>query len=234
MQTMLTLAEGPLFRFALVVLILGLGRHVLLSIWGYLRARHTAGGHKVHFAPTLWQTVRYGNPLRYLFRTRGLYSALTALMHVGLIVVPLFLAGHIVLWERSLGFAWFGLPAGVADILTLLTIATAVAVLVARAAYAGSRRISRFQDWLFPPLIVVLFGSGFLMAHPPLDVLPYPASRLIHVLTGNLLLVLIPTTKLAHMVLLPFSRAVAEVGWRFVPGSGDRVQDTLGKEGHTV
>jgi len=234
MQTMLQFAEGPLFRFALVVLILGLGRHVLLSVWGYLRARRAAGGKAVRFAPTLWQTVRYSNPLRYVLRTRGPYSALTALMHVGLIIVPLFLAGHIVLWDRALGLHWPGLPGRLADALTLLTIATAAAVLVARAAYAGSRRISRVQDWLFPPLIVVLFGSGFLMAHPPWDVLPYPASRLVHVLTGDLLLLLIPTTKLAHMVLLPFSRAVAEVGWRLVPGSADRVQQTLGKEGHTL
>lgn len=233
MTTLLQFAEGPLLRFALLVLILGLGRHVLMSVLGYVRARRLAGGAPARFAPTLLQTVRFANPLRYVLRTRGLYSVITLSMHVGLILVPLFLAGHIVLWDRALGLHWPAFPARLADGLTLLTIGAATSALVARAAYAGSRRISRFQDWLFPPLIVVLFGSGFLMAHPPWDVLPYPASRLVHVLSGDLLLLLVPVSKLTHMVLLPLSRAVAEVGWRLVPGSGERVRETLGKEGQS-
>ena len=233
METLLQFAQGPLFRFALVLMVLGLTRHLALSVYGYVRASLKAGGQRVQILPAVVRTLAHINPLRYVFRTRGVYSVLTLSLHVGLLTVPLMLAGHITLWREATGFGWAHLPSGLADALTLLTIGAAAAVLAARAINSGSRRISRPQDWLLPPLILVLFGSGYLAAHPSVDVLPYPGSRLVHVLTGDLLLILVPLTKLSHMILLPFSQIVAELGWKLVPGAGDRVRRTLAREGQS-
>jgi hypothetical protein len=46
---------------------------------------------------------------------------------------------------------------------------------------------------------------------------------LIHVLAGNLVMVLLPMTKLSHAVLFPFERVSSEVYWRLPAGAGDRV-----------
>jgi hypothetical protein len=56
----------------------------------------------------------------------------------------------------------------------------------------------------------------------------------VHVLSAELLLILIPFTKLAHAALFPFTRASWEMGWHFVPGAGERVRIALGKEGEPV
>jgi hypothetical protein len=45
---------------------------------------------------------------------------------------------------------------------------------------------------------------------------------------------MVPFTKLAHMILLPFSQLAVEMGWRFVPGAGEKVKKTLGREGEPV
>jgi len=50
---------------------------------------------------------------------------------------------------------------------------------------------------------------------------------LLHVLSAELLFVLMPTTKLAHVVLFPFDRLSGDIFWRLVPGAGDRVAETL-------
>lgn len=234
METALQWAQGPLFRLAIAFMALGLARHVVLSVTGFVRARQRAGRKQMNAGEMAARTIRQANPFRYLLRTRGLYTALTMIMHAGVLVVPLFLAGHILLWEKGLGFGWPHLPVSLADWLTLITIGALLAVIVARLAHPASRHISRLQDWLLPPLLLVIFASGYLIAHPHVDVLPHPATRLVHVLAGDVILVLVPFTKLAHMILLPFSQLAAEMGWRFVPGAGENVRKTLGKEGQPI
>jgi hypothetical protein len=57
---------------------------------------------------------------------------------------------------------------------------------------------------------------------------------LIHVWVSNFLLIATPFTKIAHCALLPFSQLVAEMAWRMIPGAGQNVVKTLGKEGQPI
>ena len=45
-------------------------------------------------------------------RTRPLYSLLSYLFHICVVVTPLFLMGHAVLWQKSWGVRWWSLPDG--------------------------------------------------------------------------------------------------------------------------
>ncbi len=234
MQAALELAQGPLFRLAIAVMVLGMARHFALSAAGYVKARRTAGRRPIDLGEIALRTARHMSPLRHLGRTRGVYTALTMILHAGILAVPLFLAGHIVLWRRAVGFGWPYLPMQAADVLTLITVATGLAIVVGRLVHPASRAISRAQDWLLPLLVALIFASGWLVAHPAHDFLPYPTTRLVHVLAGDLVILMVPFTKLAHMILLPFSQLVSEMGWRLVPGAGAEVRRTLGKEGQKV
>ena len=51
---------------------------------------------------------------------------------------------------------------------------------------------------------------------------------LVHVYSANLILLLIPFSKIAHCVLTPLSQVVTAVAWKFPAGAGDRVAATLG------
>jgi len=51
---------------------------------------------------------------------------------------------------------------------------------------------------------------------------------LLHVYSGNLIMLMIPFTKIAHCVLAPLSQLVTALSWKFVPGAGDNVAATLG------
>jgi nitrate reductase gamma subunit len=57
---------------------------------------------------------------------------------------------------------------------------------------------------------------------------------LIHVLSGNLIFVLMPFTKLAHCVIMPFSQFIIAIAWRFPARSDDEICTTLGKKGAAV
>jgi hypothetical protein len=50
---------------------------------------------------------------------------------------------------------------------------------------------------------------------------------LIHVLSAELVFVLVPFTKLAHFVMFPLDRVASHVFWGFVPGAGAQVAEAL-------
>lgn len=233
MDVWLQLAMGPLFWVAFTVMVLGLGRHLALTLYELVRAYRRAGDRKIPARRILSETRQWLIPIGRL-RNRWLYSATTFLFHVGVILVPLFLAGHIALWQQALGVSWPALPNDVATTLTLITLAAGVAVLIQRLASRESRVLGRFQDYALPLLIVLVFVSGFMVMHPAWN----PAGRdpvfLLHVLSGDLLLFLVPFTKLSHMVLLPLTQLIGELAWHFPQDAGHRVGVTLGKESEPV
>jgi nitrate reductase gamma subunit len=111
----------------------------------------------------------------------------------------------------------------------------AVAALFAfRLASPAARTISRFQDWALLALVAVAFSTGYWVAHPVWGPLRFETTYLLHLLSAEALLVLLPFSKLSHAVLLPLSHISWDVGWHFVPGAGDRVRAALGKEGEPV
>ncbi|MFH1418162.1 MAG: hypothetical protein ABII12_07765 [Planctomycetota bacterium] len=229
-ESMLEFARGPLFRFAFALMVLGLARLVLLTLYGIVRTYILAGDKRL-----LWPVIRQRTlwtlfPFSRLHRTRSAYSILSFVFHVGLIVVPIFLFAHVHLWQRGVGISWPVLPALAADVLTILTVVAALALLAARAGSSLSRTLSRAQDYLWPVLLSLAFLSGFLASHPALCPVDYQVMLLIHVLAAELILVLIPFSKIAHCVLLPFSQVVSDLGWHFPATAGKDVCRALGKE----
>lgn len=233
MSTLLLWARGPLFQASLAFMLLGLTRHLALTLWEVVATYRRAGDRAIPTARVARATVRWLVPVGRL-RQPWPYSVTTLVLHVGAILVPLFLAGHVALWERGIGVSWPALPNAVATALTLAVVAAAVAVVVLRAISRATRPLSRFSDYALPGVIALLFASGFLVMHPAYRPFPLDATLLVHVLTGDLLLVLVPLTKLSHMALLPLTQLVSELAWHFPPTAGSRVAVALGKENEPV
>jgi nitrate reductase gamma subunit len=156
------------------------------------------------------------------------------IFHLAMIITPTFLGPHILLWQRSLGFSWPALPQPVADFLTLAGIATGVVLIVRRISARASRDLSRFQDYVLPVLITIIFTTGYLAMHPGSDPLPYETVMLIHIVCGNLLLVALPFSKLSHAFLFPLTRLVSDMGWHLAPDAGHRVAAALNKEDQPI
>jgi nitrate reductase gamma subunit len=158
------------------------------------------------------------------------FSISSFLFHVGVIIVPLFLPDHIVLWE---GFFEVTLPAisySVADALTVSTIVCISILFTLRLLIGRLRAMSRTSDYVLLILILLPFASGFMASHPIWNPLPWRTAMLIHFLSADLLLLAIPFSKLAHIVLYPFDR-ISAVHWQLRPGAGDKVAEVLfGKE----
>jgi len=235
LEPLTELARGPLFKLALLIMAAGLLRAFILQIWELGWAWGRAGDQVIRWPEVIKRSLVWLLPWRYLGpEARRLYNLTSFVFHVGIILVPVFLAGHVALWEQGLGIAWVTLPPTLADVLTVLTVLAILLLLVGRGANAGSRKLSKAQDWILPILCLIPFVSGFLVLHPRLSPIDPLLVYLVHMLSGELLMILVPFTKLVHIVLFWFNRSSSELGWRFVPGAGERVRATLGKEGQGV
>lgn len=229
MESWIELARGPLFRAALTFAVLGLARHAVLTVLEIRATLRRASDKRMPWRQLARTTLSWLLPAGRL-RQRLPYSLTTLTFHVAIIVVPVFLAGHIALIEASVGLSWPALGPAAADALTLVAVATALLLVVQRAGARDSRALSRAQDYVIPLLVALPFASGFLVVHPAWNPFPYHATLLTHLLSADLLLVLVPVTKLSHLVLLPATQVVSEAAWHFPAHAGRLVGAALGRE----
>lgn len=231
METWLEFCRGPLFVACFLVMVLGLARLLLLRIWELIWLWRRASLDRFPMGRAFRNIATVLSPVTRLHRVRWLIGLPSSAFHIGMVVVPIFLAAHVLLWKRTLGVSWYTIPAAVADTLTVVTILAIVCLLAVRTFDAATRFMSGLADYLLLGLLLVLFVSGFLASHLTWNVFTYETTMLVHVLTGNMTLALMPFTKFSHAVLFPFERISSEVYWRFPAGAGDRVAAALhGKE----
>jgi nitrate reductase gamma subunit len=231
---MLDFVSGPLFRFCFAIMVLGLLRILAVDIWGAVSAHRRAGDPKMPWKLAFKRTFEWLFPVKRGLHQRPVYSVVSMIFHVGLILVPLFLYAHVKLWRGSLGFGWFTLSNTLADILTLTTVGGAVLLLILRITSKASRFISRKQDYLWPLLLLIPFITGFICANLGVAAGTYKTFMFMHVLAGDLIFLLLPFTKIAHCILMPLSQFIMTIAWRFPAETDEPLCITLGKKGAPV
>ncbi len=238
MEAWLDFARGPAFVFAFSFMILGLIRHLVLTVWEIGRVMRRAGDKTWPYRQVCVATLKWLFPADKL-KNEVLFSLTSILFHVAILIVPIFLGGHIVLWARGMGVSWttvswLAIPNPWADVLTIVAIVTAVTLVIQRVAARATRTLSRFQDYALPLVIAVPFVSGFFVMHPAINPFSFQATLLVHVMSANVVFVLVPITKLSHAVLIPGTQVVSEVAWHWPPDAGSKLAVTLGKEDEPI
>jgi nitrate reductase gamma subunit len=137
----------------------------------------------------------------------------------------------VALWKKGLGFAWFGFSEHTADMLTLATLISIAVLFGFRLWDHGARSISRGYDYGVLALLFFVFLSGFFSSHPSLTPIPYTLVALLHILSAEAVMLMMPFTRLAHAALFAAASVSSEIGWKFVPDAGEKVTAALGKEG---
>ena len=226
-------ARGPAFRLAVALMILGLLRLAILNAVNIMNVLTHARDRNIPWKTVLADTARWFFPYKKV-QPQLVFTIASLLFHVSVIVTPIFLAAHIGLWERGVGISWAAIPQTAADYLTLIAIASAAVLFIKRVSARATRALSRPQDYLLPLLIMVPFVSGYLAMHPGMNPFQYNSTMFVHVMSGNVLLALIPFSKLSHVVLFPTTQLVSEMAWHLAPRAGREVAVTLGKENEPI
>jgi nitrate reductase gamma subunit len=227
-------ARGPAFRFAFAFMVLGFVRLIILNLISLRGVLKYAGNKNLPFRKIAIESFKWLAPFRKIPSQKALFAAASMTFHIALILVPIFLSAHLLLWKRSLGLSLPILSNPIADTLTLIGIAAGFILLFERVFGKTARSLSRSQDYLLLILVLVIFVTGFLAMHPTINPFLYDSTMFVHVMGGNLIFVFLPFSKLSHALLFPFNQLTAELGWHLVPGAGQAVTTALGKENESI
>jgi nitrate reductase gamma subunit len=131
------------------------------------------------------------------------FTVLVFVFHICLLVTPVFLLGHNLLLQERWGFSLWTLPEAVTDGMTVALIVAALFILLRRIALPEVRILTKAYDLLVLAIAVAPFVTGFCAYH---QIGSYDAWLIAHILSGELMLVAIPLTKLSHFILFFLSR----------------------------
>jgi nitrate reductase gamma subunit len=200
---MYELVRGPLVWIAAIVFIGG-------SIWRITSLLLLARKDKVVY-PTFDLHFGARSVAHWLvpfgtrnMRLRPVFTVVSFAFHICLLVTPLFIMGHAVLWKQSWGIRWWSLPPVVADVMTLVVIFGCLFFLVRRLVAPEVRNVTTWSDPVIVLIVMAPFVTGFLASY---QVLPYHTMVTVHIITGALWLMAIPFTRLSHMLWFLLTRA---------------------------
>ncbi|MDH5324665.1 MAG: hypothetical protein OEZ68_07765 [Gammaproteobacteria bacterium] len=195
--------RGPGLKWALVIFLAGLVYRVIRIISSG-KSRDLSVPRQPYLMQGLLCIVR-----RSIFHPgmthRGYFTLISGYtFHIGLLLAVFFLQQHILVFKSILHVSWPALPPFAVDVATLVSITALFAILIHRILDPVVRALTNYQDILAWILTVLPLLTGFALMHPM--GISYTAAMVLHLASVEMLLVVIPFTKLTHMVTLFVSR----------------------------
>jgi len=200
---LLTFARGSALNWALIVFaagvvlrlfeILGLGRKADLA---KPRIDNPGGGRRTMFTRSLPpEGMMKRDPVTYI----GGY-----VFHFGLFVAIFFFAPHIEFFRSMFGLHWSSLPSALVDASVVESLVALGMLLALRLNNRVKRMLSGFGDYLAWAATLLPLLTGYMAYHHLF--VEYTLMLALHLFSVELLLVLLPFTKLFHTFSLFISR----------------------------
>ena len=184
-----SLVEGPLLWMAFLIFAVGMIARVVFFSYAIIRSNETQ---LMRWGDLLTTYGRSFLPFHRAAMKRPVYSALRYVFHVILMVVPIWLGGHIALWEESrFEWSWIPLPDAWADWMTIIFLTLTAYFLIRRIFLPEIRLGSTTADFLFIVITALPFVTGYFYTHGTLDAIPFLGNNMgtLHVLSGEAMLV---------------------------------------------
>ena len=204
MHSLYNFVSGPLVWLAFIVFIGGcLYRLITLMVLVHKKEKFIYS--YMSWKYSLRSIVRWSTP----FATENMrrHPAMTIVayvFHVCLILTPIFLLAHVTLVDESWDLSWWTLPDTLAAIMTLLVIGACVFFLVRRLVNPEVQYVTSASDYILLAIVAAPFITGFLVYYQWFG---YQTLLILHILSGEIMLVAIPFTRLSHMLFAPLTRA---------------------------
>ena len=137
-------------------------------------------------------------------RLQPVFTLMVFTFHITLLAVPLFLYAHNILWDEAFGLSLWSLPNQWADVMSVILLVSIFLLIVRRIIRSEVRILTGAWDYILLVLTALPFLTGISAYH---QFGPYEPMMIAHVISGEILLILIPFTKLGHMLLFFLTRA---------------------------
>jgi len=183
-------AEGPLLWIVFLLFLVGVSAR--LVFFG-IKIFTSSKGEQARWAFAMPLFGRFLMPFHKAIAKKPLYTVIRYVFHLCLFIVPIWLAGHVSLWEESrFGWTWSSIPDKVADWMTLVVISLAAFFLARRFFWSEARAGSSWRDVVIILIAGLPFLTGWFLTHGTLDSVAFLGDnmRLIHVLSGEAMMLM--------------------------------------------
>lgn len=199
---------GPMLILSLCVFFVGL---LVRAIW-YVRGLHwqmDRVAYGMYPGPGMKGAARsigfwllpFGT---YGWRAQPFMTVAFFLLHLGAVLIPLFLLGHTLVLKAATGIALPAMPARIADFLSWAAVIGIAMLALRRIALPEVRILTSAYDYFILLVTAAPFITGLVARYHVGD---YAFWLSLHMFFGEALLILAPFTKLSHITLFFMSRA---------------------------
>ncbi len=197
-MTLLEFARGPAWQASVLVLIAGVawrlvGIFLLRRRPQFAAARHGLSARIGGGATTI--LTRFV-PRRTFWPRIAVSVVLSATFHIGLGAVIFGGAPHILLIHQLTGLSWPSLPKGVIVLVSGVTLASMIALLIRRITHPVLRLLSTADDYLSWLLVFLPVLTGILLSGE--TIFGFGDLLALHILSAELMIIWLPFGKLAH------------------------------------
>ncbi|RLB29757.1 MAG: hypothetical protein DRG87_06490 [Deltaproteobacteria bacterium] len=183
--------EGPLLWIVFLLLMVGVFTRCVLFFVEIIR---NSVGRENALGYNLATLGRFFAPFHMAVPKRPFYAVLRYIFHIFMIVVPIWLSGHIMLWSFSrFEWEWNALPDAWADWMTIILLGLAIYFLIRRIVIRDIRLTSSMSDYVLIILTALPFLTGYALTHGSLDGVPLLGEnmRRVHVLSGEAMMLMV-------------------------------------------
>ena len=204
MHTLYNFVSGPMVWLAFIIFIGGcLYRLINLMMLVHRKEKFIYSYMSLKYS--LRSILRWSTPFATEnMRRQPVMTIVAFAFHICLMLTPIFLLAHVTLFEESWDFSWWTLPEGLAEIMTLIVIAACVFFLVRRLVNPEVQFVTSASDYVLLAIVAAPFITGFLAYFQWFG---YQTMLILHILSGEIMLIAIPFTRLSHMLFAPLTRA---------------------------
>ena len=182
---------GSLWRLVELLIMVNRKEKFIFSYMSLKSSLRSIGHWIVPFATENW-------------RRHPLLTIVTFIFHLCLLITPIFLLSHVVLWDEAWNLSWWTLPDTLADVMTGIVIAGCVFFLIRRLTQQEVKFLTSASDFVILAIVAAPFVTGFIAYH---QWFAYRFFAIFHMICGEIMLMAIPFTRLIHMFFAPLTRA---------------------------
>jgi nitrate reductase gamma subunit len=201
-MTLLDFARGPALQASTLILIAGIFWRLAGIFLLRRRPQHAASRRSLveRLGGGATMIVSRFFPRRTFWPRIALSVVLSAVFHLGLAVILFGGAPHIQLAHQLTGLTWPNLPKGLVVIVSGLTLASMIALLIRRINHPVLRLLSTADDYLSWLLVFLPVLTGILLSGETVG--SYETLLALHILSVEGMMIWLPFGKLMHGLLV--------------------------------
>lgn len=211
------LARGPFAWIAFIIFFSGCLYRIIFTLTAGHHHKFLYPGNSINGAAKsiIHGILPFGS---FYMRRHPVFTMITVIFHLCVLIIPVFLLAHIVLWYESWQILFWNVPERLADIMTVVVICGCLFFFGRRLILPEVKHVTRADDIILLLLILAPFLTGFLSTH---QWGPYRPMLIFHIISGEILIAVIPFSRLGHMLLFWLSRGYMGAEFSKVLKAGD-------------